>query len=103
MLTCKQVSKALARADYENLPALKKFFLKLHIKLCFICGRFNRQMMDTQDMCRQYRQKEDKDEISPFRSKLDPDKVEELKTMLAMEAARTERPADGEAEIGGQK
>jgi len=80
MLTCKQVSNALSKEDYEKLPPLRRFFLKLHVKLCVFCGKFNRQVMETQDMCRCYREREE--ELNEERPKLDEDKKEELRKLL---------------------
>ena len=80
MFTCKQVSNALSREDYEKLPPLKRFFLKLHVKLCVFCGKFNRQVMDSQDMCRCYRERED--ELLEHHTKLENDKKEELRKLL---------------------
>jgi len=82
MLTCKQVSHALSEEDYENLPPMRKFFLKLHVKLCIFCGKFNRQVMDTQDMCRCYKARED-ELIERSGSKLDTAKKDELRELLA--------------------
>jgi len=59
MLTCKQVSKALAEGDYNDLPPRKRFLLRLHVTLCFICHGFNRNIMRFQDMIRVFRGKED--------------------------------------------
>ena len=59
MFTCKQVSNALHREDYEKLSPLRKFFLKLHVKLCIFCGKFNSQVMESQDMCRCFKEHED--------------------------------------------
>ncbi len=80
MLTCKQVSNALSREDYEKLPPLKRFFLKLHVKLCVFCGKFNRQVMESQDMCRCYREHEE--QLIDHRAKLEDDKKEKLKNLL---------------------
>ena len=41
MITCKSVSNALARGDYDKLPPLRKKMLKLHIKMCAMCGPYN--------------------------------------------------------------
>ncbi|MGC6423430.1 MAG: hypothetical protein ACON4O_00415 [Lentimonas sp.] len=81
MFTCKQVSNALAKEDYDKLPPLKRFFLKLHVKLCVFCGRFNKQVMDSQDMCRCYKDHEEHSERE--RPKMDSDKKEALKELLA--------------------
>lgn len=59
MLTCKQVSKALAEGDYKNLPPRQQLMLRLHVALCFICHGFNRNIMRFQDLVRVFRGKED--------------------------------------------
>lgn len=84
MLTCKQVSNALSKEDYEKLPPHRRFFLKLHVKLCVFCGKFNRQVLDSQDMCRCF--KEHEDEVNAQRPKLDDSKKNELKEMLASQS-----------------
>lgn len=80
MFTCKQVSKSLQKRDYNNLPPVKKCMLKLHVALCVVCGKFNRQVMDSHDMCRKY--KEHESELESSRDKLDEDKKKELKELL---------------------
>ena len=82
MLTCKQVSHALSKEDYAKLPPFKRFCLKLHVRLCIICGRFNRQVMESQDMCRCYKEREDEIAI-PRQSGLDPAQKQQMKAMLA--------------------
>ena len=84
MLTCKQVSNALSKEDYEKLPPLRRFFLRLHVKLCVFCGKFNRQVMDSQDMCRCY--KEHEEELAEHRPKMEAVQKEELKAMLASQS-----------------
>lgn len=59
MLTCKQVSKSLQQKDYKKLPFVKRMFLQLHVKLCIFCGKYNRQVMENQDICRHYREHEE--------------------------------------------
>lgn len=83
MFTCKQVSKTLSENDYEKLPPLKKCLLKIHVALCVVCGKFNRQVMDSHDMCRHYKEREK--ELESSRPKLDEDKKEQLKNLLAQE------------------
>ncbi len=86
MLTCKQVSNALSKEDYEKLSPMRKFFLKLHVKLCIFCGKFNGQVMESQDMCRCY--KEHEQDVESARPKLDTDKKEALKQLLAEQSKR---------------
>ena len=85
MFTCKQVSKSLSENDYENLPPMKKLMLKLHVALCFVCGKFNRQVMDSQDMCRHYKQKET--ELESSRPKMDESKKEQLKALMVQKSS----------------
>jgi len=84
MLTCKQVSSALAEGDYKDLPPFKRFFLKLHVKLCPFCGKFNTQLMESQDMVRKFREEEEK--LTGERPTMDDTQKEKLKQLLAEQA-----------------
>lgn len=88
MFTCKQVSKSLSEEDYQNLSPVKKFMLKLHVALCFFCGKFNRQVMDSQDMCRHYKKREP--ELESTRPKLDEDRKKRLKELIVQGAKPVE-------------
>jgi hypothetical protein len=68
MLTCKQVSKALAESDYIDLPKHKQIMLRLHISMCFVCHGFNRNIMRFQDMVRAFKKKEDQLDVGPVLS-----------------------------------
>ena len=59
MLTCKQVSRALAEEDYQSMTLWRKLGLRLHVGLCFVCGKYNRNVMLFQDMARAYRNYEE--------------------------------------------
>jgi len=59
MLTCKQVSDALAQQDYATLSRVKRSGLKLHVALCVVCGKYNRQVMIMQDAARAFRRREE--------------------------------------------
>ncbi|HMO51314.1 MAG TPA: hypothetical protein PKE26_13770 [Kiritimatiellia bacterium] len=65
MLTCKQVSRALAEGDYASLPLGKRLGLKAHVALCAVCGQYNRQLMVMQDTIRAYRRREEADPVKP--------------------------------------
>lgn len=67
---------------------MRKFFLKLHVKLCVFCGKFNRQVMDSQDMCRCYRESEDK--LSATRPPMDAQKKAQLKELLTSHLSHKE-------------
>jgi hypothetical protein len=61
MLRCKQVSDALAKGKYYDLPLRERIGLKTHVFLCVFCGRFNRFIMGMQDMTRNYLKHEQDD------------------------------------------
>ena len=48
MLRCKNVADALAAHRYWNLPWLRRAGLRLHVTLCFVCGRYHRDVMTMQ-------------------------------------------------------
>tara|TARA_E500000178_G_C16319281_1_gene444008 strand:- start:114 stop:395 length:282 start_codon:yes stop_codon:yes gene_type:complete len=85
MLTCKQVSKSLHQKDYKKLPLVKRMFLQLHVKLCVFCGKYNRQVMENQDICRHYREHEE-----VILESTHPDSVlnDEHKTIIKEEIAK---------------
>jgi hypothetical protein len=88
MFTCKQVSKALSNEDYKNLPPLRRFFLRLHVRLCVFCGKYNLQVMDSQDMCRCYKEHElsHEEAFTPHRPKMESAKKDRLKKLLASQS-----------------
>ena len=59
MITCKQVSKALAENRIHELPWHKRLGLKLHIKLCFVCGKANTQVIQLQKGIKKMHDKND--------------------------------------------
>ena len=61
MITCKQVSKALAENRIHELPWYKRLGLKLHIKLCFVCGKANTQIVQLQNGIKKMLDREDED------------------------------------------
>ena len=53
MFTCKQVSSALNKNNFQDLPTWKRIFIKMHVKCCLFCGKYNTQVIDTHEMCRE--------------------------------------------------
>ena len=53
MFTCKQVSNSLNKKNFQDLPFWKRVLIKLHVKLCVFCGKYNTQVIDTHEMCRE--------------------------------------------------
>lgn len=89
MFTCKQVSNALSKEDYEKLSPVRRFFLRWHVKLCIFCGKYNKQVMESQDMCRCYKKSEHK--VSDSRPPMDPAKKDKLKALLAEQSKESWR------------
>lgn len=81
MYTCKQVSTALGEKDYERMTPLEKVGLRIHVALCVVCGKYNRQVMDTHDMFRAYRKREEEGKDLP-QTELEPEIAEQLKHAL---------------------
>lgn len=80
MFTCKQVSKALSEEEYKDMPLIRRTLVRLHVKLCLICGKYNNQVIDSQEMCQCYKQNEDS--VAQSRPKMHPSKKEELNKLL---------------------
>ena len=88
MFTCKQVSNALSKEDYKKMPLLRRIFLRLHVKLCVFCGKYNRQVMDSQDMCRCYKEHEftNEENFVNYRPQMEPLKKDQLKKLIATQS-----------------
>ena len=80
MITCKQVSKALTKEDYKDMPFVRRIFLRLHVSLCLFCGKYNKQVIESQNMCSCY--KENEDALAALRPKMNILKKEELNRLL---------------------
>ena len=88
MFTCKQVSNALSKEDFEKMSLLRRFFLRLHVKLCVFCGKYNRQVMDSQHMCSCYKKHEitSEETFVHYRPKMEPLKKDQLKKLIASQS-----------------
>ena len=53
MFTCKQVSNLLNQKNFQDLPLFKRLLVKLHVKCCVFCGKYNTQVIETHNMCRE--------------------------------------------------
>jgi hypothetical protein len=65
MWRCKQVANALAASKYRDLPLLRRLALRVHVALCFVCGKYHRQVMLMQDTAIQFRKHELSDPPGP--------------------------------------
>lgn len=88
MFTCKQVSRELSKGDYQKLPPMRRFWLKLHVKLCLFCGKYNRQVMESQDMCRCY--KDSEEHLTTTRPRMDELQKDQLKALLSSHSNKIE-------------
>lgn len=59
MLTCKQVSRSLENIDYAKLNPFSRMMLRLHVALCAVCGKYNKQRMVMHDAVRGYLEHEE--------------------------------------------
>ena len=85
MFTCKQVSNALSKENFEKMSPVRRFFLRLHVKICVFCGKYNRQVMDSQHMCSCYKKHEitSEETFVHYRPKMEPLKKDQLKKLIA--------------------
>ena len=67
MLTCKQVSKALAENRFYELPLRRKVGLFLHAFICPFCGKSNRQIITFQRGIRKFLKLEEKEHFTEVR------------------------------------
>ncbi len=84
MLRCKHVAEALADKRYWELPLHRRIGLHLHVFLCFLCGRYNRQIMALQDAARHYAAYE-LAEVPPSEYRLSPEARERIRRKLREE------------------
>lgn len=87
MFTCKQVSKVLHEEGVENLSPLRRWLLKLHVKLCVFCGKFNKQVIESQDMCSCF--KEHENEVIGEQPHLDQAKKDALQELIAKNSRKS--------------
>jgi len=93
--SCKQVSNHLSKEDYEKLTPFRKLTLKLHVLICPICGKYNRQVMKFQDMARSFRKREEDflESDSPNFPSMDSGAKDRLKAALQ----QAEAPVDNQS------
>jgi len=65
MWTCKQVGNALASGRYSDLPWYRRASLRLHVALCVVCHRYNKGVMQMQDIAAGFEKRELSGELPP--------------------------------------
>ena len=81
MLRCKTVSEALAATKYWKLSWYRRLGLHLHVALCAVCGRYNRQVIVMQDGVREYLRHEEQ-EPPPAELSLSPAAREKIRRAI---------------------
>lgn len=59
------MSRTLLEDHYDRLTWHKKLAVKFHLSWCWICGRFNKQVIQMQHGIDAFVSNEDKDSVSP--------------------------------------
>ena len=62
MLRCKQVSDALAKKNFRDFTWRERIGALLHIVLCPLCGKFNKDIITMQETTREFSEKEQESE-----------------------------------------
>lgn len=65
MWTCKQVGNALAAGRYRDLPWHRRLGLRLHVALCIVCHRYNKGVMNMQDIAAGFEKRELSGDLPP--------------------------------------
>ena len=55
MLSCKEASRLISRAQDEELAPLRRFMLKMHLRACDGCTRFKAQLAFLREAMQRYR------------------------------------------------
>jgi hypothetical protein len=55
MLSCKEASRLVSRMQDEDLPPLRRFMLKMHLRACDGCTRFKAQLAFLREAMQRYR------------------------------------------------
>ena len=58
MLRCKQVSDALAKKNFRDFTWWQKIGAMIHVVLCPLCGKFNRDIITMQETTREFSEKD---------------------------------------------
>ena len=86
MWTCKQVSNTLADKRYWNLPLYRKIGLRIHVLLCAVCGRYNRQVIMMQETAHAFAKHELEDPPRNPSECLSPSARERIRKALSEKA-----------------
>ena len=76
LITCKQIARKLANKKLRDFPPIKRWWIKLHIKMCVVCGEYQRNAVKFQEAEQNFSEKDD------FAVKLDDEAKARLRKKL---------------------
>lgn len=65
MFNCRQVAQKLSLAMDESLPWYERLMIWMHLRMCFYCARFARQIRLLRNFCEHFASEEHPTETSP--------------------------------------
>jgi hypothetical protein len=54
-LMCREATRLISRAQDAELPALQRWRLRMHLRICDLCSRFDAQMRVLREAARRYK------------------------------------------------
>ncbi|MEN9359060.1 MAG: hypothetical protein RL095_595 [Verrucomicrobiota bacterium] len=85
MWRCIDVATALKAGKYRDLSPWKRFWLRCHVVFCFVCGKYHRDLMKSQDI--EVKLRDEPESCCPHA--LDPEQAERLKRRLEAERRKS--------------
>ncbi len=52
MLSCKEAARLISQGHDQNIPLVKRFFLRIHLLMCRFCRRYQKQLDFIHHACR---------------------------------------------------
>ena len=86
LVTCKQVAKSLANKRYDDMTSYERFRLRFHVAICFVCGKFHRDVIQMQRCSA---------ELAAREEEADGEKLSEACRERIQAAIKEEKPTDG--------
>lgn len=77
MITCKQIAKKMADQKLHEVPTFQRWWMKLHIKMCVVCGSYQQDAEKFQQAESKFAELEEE-----YGSRLDADFKQKLKDKL---------------------
>jgi hypothetical protein len=65
MFNCRQVAQKMSMAMDETLPLSQRLMIWVHLRMCFYCARFARQLRLLREACKHFPPEEHPTDTSP--------------------------------------